>query len=244
MLLTYGTTTVIPEWEVTELTPPGYCRVYYIYKGEVIYKDEKMCKKLKPDRIYIFPSSALYQMRHNPENPLSCTFLHIDMLPYILTDIIELDVKDGTLLKYLFQSIECAIFEQNQQIIEALADAVRFYLIENKYLMLPKFKIHQILSYISDNIHTSIKVEELSKISGYNPQYFIRLFKQSIGMSPYQYIINCRMKKAVQLLKQNVSVTCVAEQTGYGDIKAFSRAFKSYFNVPPSEYEKKYIELP
>lgn len=245
MLLTYGTITVKPGWMVTEESAPGYCRLYYIYSGEVVYTDEKIQKqKLKPGRFYIFPSSAKYQMRHNPQNPLSCTFLHIDILPYILTDMVDLRVRDGSLLKHLLQSIECAISDQNQQITEALAEAVKLYLIDNKYLLLPKIEIYQILNYISNNIQRDIRIEELSMMCGYNPQYFIRLFKSSIGMPPYQYIINCRMKKAVQLLKQNLSITSIAEQTGYKDIKAFSRAFKVYFKVPPSEYVRKNITLP
>ncbi|HHV95018.1 MAG TPA: helix-turn-helix transcriptional regulator [Clostridiaceae bacterium] len=245
MLLAYGTVTVKPEWKVTEVTPPGYCRLYYVYSGEVVYTDEKIQKKyLKPDRVYVFPSSAKYQMRHNPQNPLFCTFLHIDILPYILNDIIELEIKENSLLKYLLQSIECAISEQNQQIIEVLAEALRLYLIDNKYFQKPKIEIYKILNYISDNIQRSIRLEELSKMCGYNSQYFIRLFKSSIGLTPYQYIINCRMKKAVQLLKQNTPITYIAEQTGYKDIKAFSRAFKMYFKVPPSEYLRKNIILP
>jgi len=245
MLLAYGTVIVDPEWKVTEVTPPGYCRIYYVYSGEVVYTDEKIQGlQLKQGNLYVFPSSAKYQMRHNPQNPLFCTYLHIDILPYILTDIVEIEVKENSMLKYLLQSIECVISDQNQRILEILSEALRLYLIDNKYFLKPKIEIYQILDHISNNIDKDIRLEELSKMCGYNSQYFIRLFKNSIGMTPYQYIINCRMKKAVHLLKQNASISYIAEETGYKDVKAFSRAFKMYFKVPPSEYLGKNITLP
>ena len=85
MLMLYGNTTVAPSWEVIEKIPPGYSRVYYIYGGEVVYTDDSCRKCLKTGYLYIFPSAAAYAMLQNPENPLVCTYLHIDLFPILTT---------------------------------------------------------------------------------------------------------------------------------------------------------------
>ena len=75
-------------------------------------------------------------------------------------------------------------------------------------------------------------------MAGYNEQYFVRLFHKSIGQTPYQYIINLRMKAARKMLTNGETVTRTAELTGYRDIKSFSRAFKKAVGISPSVFGK------
>lgn len=70
-----------------------------------------------------------------------------------------------------------------------------------------------------------------------NPNYLSGLFKKICGISIMQYITNCRMERAQQLLKsKQLRLTDICEQVGYNDVFYFSRKFKQYFGVPPSDF--------
>ncbi len=67
-----------------------------------------------------------------------------------------------------------------------------------------------------------------------------RIFKQRYGISPRQYLSNCILREAKQLLgRSEVSVELVAELLGYTSASHFSRQFKRWSGVCPSEYREK-----
>ncbi|MCD8299758.1 MAG: response regulator [Clostridiales bacterium] len=73
-----------------------------------------------------------------------------------------------------------------------------------------------------------------------NPAYFGRVFKTAFGMTFKQYLLSRRMERARTLLKSgDVSIGSICEQVGIGDASYFSRLFKEYTGMLPSEYKKR-----
>ena len=244
MLLVYGNATVPSSWVVDEKIPTGYCRVYHIHSGEVTYTDEVCRKQLLIGHLYIFPSASVYKMVQNPLNPLRCTYLHLDLFPIHTTELIDVEVAADSFLESLLAAITKAIDDENSKIVSSLADAFALFCTEHEIIVPPLLAISKIMLYIAENINRQVTVTELSRLIGYNPQYFIRLFHQTVGTTPRQYIINFRLKEAVRLLKTNVSISEVAEMTGYGDLKTFGRSFKAKFGVTPTQFRRIYTPLP
>jgi AraC-like DNA-binding protein len=244
MLLEYGNTVVNPEWKIEEKIPPGYSRVYYVNSGEVEYEDD-LCKTfLKSGYLYIFPSASTYHMKQNPQNRLDCTFIHIDVFPSLITSLVEISIENNLVLKHILLSIAASIDAKDIKITFALTDVFEIYCKEHNLLISPIQQISNVLIYIAEHIEQKITVEDLCSMAGYNEQYFIRLFKRTIGLSPYQYIISYRLKEAKKLLKANISITQIAKMTGYSDIKSFSRSFKENFGLSPTDFKDVYIVQP
>jgi AraC family transcriptional regulator, arabinose operon regulatory protein len=244
MLLQYGNTLCEIDWRIDEKIPLKYSRVYYVYSGEVEYRDANLKTFLKPGFIYIFPSSAVYSMKQNINNRLYCTFMHIDFFPFELTELIEIPVEKSPALKHILCSTAECIEENNANLINALADIFKLYCIEHEFFKLPDTRISNAISYIADHISEKITVRNLSSLCGYNVQYFVRLFRKCTGMAPYQYIIDYRLKEAKKMLRSNMSVSQIADMTGYSDIKTFSRSFRQNFGLSPSMYRKTYTIQP
>ena len=102
-------------------------------------------------------------------------------------------------------------------------------------------KIAGAAAYIEQNYSESISVASLAEMSNYSLRQFIRLFKKAYGCIPTEYIANLRMQKARELLRSKTSsVTDIALFCGYGDSNYFSRIFRKYNGMTPSEYRSRF----
>lgn len=94
-------------------------------------------------------------------------------------------------------------------------------------------------TYIESNYMRELSIQELSEKLNLNRSYFSTLFHRKTGRSPQQYLTNCRMEKASQLMiEHGYSPGEAALAVGYPDIFSFSRMFKRYFGISPRQYVK------
>lgn len=95
-----------------------------------------------------------------------------------------------------------------------------------------------VLAFIGENYMKELKIGQLAKMAGYSINHFTRTFKNRMNMTPTEYFLQQRIKKAKQLLFSSVKMKEVAEQVGYKDEHYFSRAFKKEEGVAPTLYMK------
>lgn len=93
-------------------------------------------------------------------------------------------------------------------------------------------------AYIDSNYDQDIPLENLEQHFGYSKFYIEKRFKQEYGISPINYRNSKRLAKAALLLADH-SVTATANKVGFSSIYAFSRAFRAFFGVSPTEYIRK-----
>ncbi|BAT53139.1 AraC family transcriptional regulator [Nostoc sp. NIES-3756] len=98
-------------------------------------------------------------------------------------------------------------------------------------------RFQQILSYIHSHLDQPIQLTELARIYGISPYYFCRLFKQSMGIAPYQYVLQQRMEKAKELLQQGqYAIADIALMVGCADQSHLTKHFKKYTGVTPKYF--------
>ena len=92
------------------------------------------------------------------------------------------------------------------------------------------FYIKEALNFIEQNFQNDISVEQIAAFCGLNRTYFGRIFKETVGKSPQQFLLNYRMTKASELLKlTSLSVSDIGNAVGYPNQLHFSRAFKNVY---------------
>lgn len=97
----------------------------------------------------------------------------------------------------------------------------------------------QIKNYIDQNYHNNIDIQSIADQLNINRSYLSVLFKKHIGLSPKKYMMDVRMKRASQLLfATKMTINEIAFSVGYNDQVTFSKAFKNYFLLTPSQYRK------
>ena len=101
--------------------------------------------------------------------------------------------------------------------------------------------VYSIINYIDVNL---MKIKELTQLSGelgYSYSHLSRIFSKEIGLSIREYFSRKRFERAIELLKDStMSVTEISEELQYQSIHTFSKAFRKYFGISPTEYQKLY----
>jgi AraC family transcriptional regulator len=103
---------------------------------------------------------------------------------------------------------------------------------------LPDRQLQQVLDYIHDHLDRDIKLEDLAQLLGMSQFHFSRVFKQSIGISPYQYLLKQRVERAKQLLKQREerSILDIALACGFNSHSHLSKQFRQLTGMTPKAY--------
>ncbi|MFI3325055.1 MAG: AraC family transcriptional regulator [Clostridia bacterium] len=244
MILLYGLIKVRENWEVNQNTASIFTRVYCVLGGDTIYKDEKTVTKLKVNHLYCMPNLTPYQITHKKENPLECIYFHLDITPNIIDKLYEIDLSTDEILNYIIQTTKLCYKQKSaddlQLFIDKISEVLSLQLKQNGVIKELGNEISGTLEFISQNYDKKITISQISAYSGYSCEYFIKLFKKKVGISPHQYLIAYRMKIAVKLLSQGKSINEISNILTYSDTKNFSRAFKNYYGIKPSKF--KYIK--
>ncbi len=95
------------------------------------------------------------------------------------------------------------------------------------------------LKFIEKNYSKRILLTDLAKLSAMSERNYQRIFKRVYNMSPTDYIMNIRINKAAELIKlSNLTLSQIAENTGFYDSSTLCRYFKRFFGITPSCYKE------
>ncbi|BAZ10520.1 AraC family transcriptional regulator [Calothrix sp. NIES-4071] len=102
---------------------------------------------------------------------------------------------------------------------------------------LAKYKLRQVIEYINTHLEDNLTLSELAGAACTSPTYFASLFKQSMGITPHQYVMQCRIEKAKVLLKDSqLTLVEVCQLVGFQNQSHFTRVFKQYTKLTPKVY--------
>ena len=100
-----------------------------------------------------------------------------------------------------------------------------------------------ITKYLQEHLEEDMSLAVLSEKFHLNAQYISQLFKNEIGVNFLTYLTSIRMEKSKKLLiSTSLSIAEVAEQSGYGDYRVFTKVFKKNEGVTPSQYRRDFLE--
>ena len=98
-------------------------------------------------------------------------------------------------------------------------------------------KLQIVINYINDYLNRNLYLTELANLVQISPYYFSRLFKKLTGTTPHQYVTQCRIEKAKELLKmRDLSIAYISQQVGFNDQSHFSKTFCKIVGVTPKKY--------
>ncbi|AEI40114.1 AraC family transcriptional regulator [Paenibacillus mucilaginosus] len=97
-------------------------------------------------------------------------------------------------------------------------------------------QVEQAIRWLTLQYYQPISIEHMAKTLGYHRTHLSKMFKQHTGMSPMQYLLQVRMERAKRLLHERLTIEQVASSVGFADALYFSKQFKKWYGVSPSDY--------
>jgi AraC family transcriptional regulator len=104
---------------------------------------------------------------------------------------------------------------------------------------LPSARLKRVLEYIEANLDKNMTLAELASVVNMSLYYFAVLFRQSTGLSPHRYVLNRRVERAKELLRNpKLSVLDVSINVGFEHQNNFARAFRRVSGVSPTQFRR------
>ena len=132
-----------------------------------------------------------------------------------------------------FSTID-AVMKTTDYLIIALKDLQKAEETDEDYVSRAK-------NYVIDHYNSELSIKEIAEFVHLNPEYLTRLFKKETGVTLKDYIIECRIATAKDLLaNSSLSISIIASEVGYHNFSYFASLFKKLEQVTPREYRNKF----
>ena len=104
---------------------------------------------------------------------------------------------------------------------------------------LTALQLRRIKEFVHADVSKDIGISELASLVGLSQFHFIRAFKHSVGLSPYQYVLSERISVAKEMLsKRDLSIADVALAAGFSNASQLNRVFRKLIGVTPTVYRR------
>jgi AraC-like DNA-binding protein len=100
-------------------------------------------------------------------------------------------------------------------------------------------QVNQAVRWLSLQYAQPVSIDQLARSLGYHRTHLSKIFKQQIGLSPMQFLMQIRLEQAKTLLESHWTVEQVASSVGFADALYFSKQFRKRFGLSPTEYRSR-----
>lgn len=201
-------------YEMTQGEPPYSC-----YMISIALCDEDLAKKTHPH----YSNEIIDRLPPvlSVKNP---TYYEL-IFQRILDQYIRNEPSSSLLISSLILEIIYAAYQESKQ----------FYLPSSAYSRI----IRKAIQFIESNSLEKVSLDQISEYVGLSSSHFQKIFKETMRLSPHEYLTNYRLTKAKELLLiTEDSITDIAIRTGFESNAYFSYVFKNKMKVSPSIYRK------
>lgn len=226
--------------------------IVYCLSGNALYSFEDAQIILHPNESIFLPENSAYTVRCLGDEAFRHITANFNMYSgepthfpsedfnMIAEDMIVSD--RGEIKELLLSLVE--IWEKKKRGYRVLAKAIVYELVYRYFILLGRkfhddnyMKILPAKRLLDEEYNRNIPVSELAQLCGFSQTHFRRLFTEVLHSSPTEYRLNKRILHAKDfLLTGEYSISEVAALVGFEDANYFSRVFKAYTNMSPSEY--------
>ncbi|WP_343348502.1 helix-turn-helix transcriptional regulator [Terrisporobacter petrolearius] len=94
------------------------------------------------------------------------------------------------------------------------------------------------IKYINQNLKKKITINEICQYINLSKYYFSRMFKNEIGVTPYRYIMNCKIEAIKEDLCDGVDINTIVSKYEFYDLSHLNKNFIKIYGITPLEYQE------
>ncbi|MBD2460265.1 helix-turn-helix transcriptional regulator [Oscillatoria sp. FACHB-1407] len=248
-----------PAWEMPENHVSQHILSVNIgaaSKVERVIDGQLQRERFLPGNTAIYPSEVDYTLRWERDvefillgiDPVLLQQTAIDVLNQNTVELVPLLDTTDPLIHSMALTLKAEL--ENSQLggrmyVEAIAQSLSIHLLRNYSVHpkaiptaltagLPKHKLHQAVDYIHEHLQHELTLADIAAVVQMSPFHFARLFKQSTGLAPHQFVIRCRVERAKELLlRGQMAIADIAIEVGFANQSHLNRHFKRIVGVTP-----------
>ncbi len=104
---------------------------------------------------------------------------------------------------------------------------------------LPPARLRRVQEYVSDHMHEEIRLADLAQEAKLSPYHFLRAFKTATGLTPREYVQQCRVERTKTLLEgSDMPIERIAEAVGFAGQSHLATRFRNATGITPSAYRR------
>lgn len=237
--------------------------ILFVLSGtvELIYDGKKYI--LKKDSVFVINSNKMHSLSADSNNSAIMAQIEYDFIKNVYKDIdnIEFDCKyieNNNLPEFdIIRHILAKIVWIYNKGFDGYQLKINSLLFELVYILVNHFKVERnqksidlgskhfdrlvrIMEYVKENFNNEISLSKVAEIEFLTPQYLSRFFEKHMGINFSTYVNKVRLEYAVnELINSDDSITDIAFNSGFPNVKSFISFFKSNYNETPNSYRKK-----
>ncbi len=98
-------------------------------------------------------------------------------------------------------------------------------------------RVIEAIRFVESDAARPVQLQDLAAIAGMSKYHFLRVFRRLTGVTPHQYLISARMRRAaLGLASSRRPVLAIALDSGFGDLSTFNKRFRATFGLTPTRY--------
>ena len=101
--------------------------------------------------------------------------------------------------------------------------------------------ISKSIAYINNNLKNKITINDVCQYINLSKFYFSRKFKEEVGVSPYRYILDCKLEAVKNDLADGVDINTLVSKYEFYDLSHLNKNFVKVYGKTPLEYQEEYI---
>jgi AraC family transcriptional regulator len=186
----------------------------------------------------------------------ACDRLDLVLLPDALGEECDVEIVDRFLFRDRELADTCRKLSRNldphagadRLYIESLAIEIASYLVREYSAGslhpqaapsggLSRGHARRVVEYVEANLGNAITIRELAAVAELSPHHFIRMFRETVRVTPHQYVLERRLDRARELLRKGtMRLAEIGLHVGFGSQSHFTSAFHRAFGVTPAEF--------
>ena len=231
----------------------NFCEVMYITHGTAVISIESEQYSVKVGDIVIY-NSGVFHDEKSTDKDFSVLFFAVDNLhipglsegcivPIDACPVIEAGSYDDTLKAFL--SVMLNELTQKKPHYKAISTSIAsmfcYYILRLYDVKIENPRHVEIcndaMKYIEENYQEDVSLDTIAGSVHLSKYHFVRIFKETLGISPMKCLLRVRLSVAKNLLgSSDLSIKDVASKVGYENALTFSRVFKNSENISPTDY--------
>ena len=231
------------------------------YPGMVFIPERDSLQKIEianasftnPTKCLVLDISPAFLKTFYEEYQSNCRMFEVnEPIPQTgLTHFFSNDEETIDAFQKLYKNVKSASTAADEMINTIILKELvsRLMLTDAKVLLLENFQeriqnrmIVKTLNHIKHNFKNKITIDELAEVYGAGKTKFFTAFKEEIGLTPVNYIMQERIQHAIKLMKTSNNMQHVAYNSGFNTYEHFYKSFKKTIGFSPKTYRKSMVQ--